>query len=120
MAFVRLLEGGTLEAAFADEVAVGDLLRWGFAVELGQLLIQAVEGVSLGCQHFLSYRFNGLKFCSDEGKLLLHGGSKFFTSGLVIMLPLLPNLKALLPILSCIVQISSAEPPLLLIVHDIS
>ena len=44
LAFVRLLEGGTLEATFADEVAVGDLLRWGFAVELGQLLIQAVEG----------------------------------------------------------------------------
>ena len=44
LAFVRLLEGGTLEATFADEVAVGDLLRWGFTVELGQLLIQAVEG----------------------------------------------------------------------------
>ena len=120
MAFVPLLEVWTLEAAFADEVAVGDLLRWGFTVEFGQLLIQAVEEVGLGCQYFLQYRFNGPKFCSDRSKLLSQGGPKFFTSGLVTLLPLLPNLKALLLIPSCIVQISSAEPPLLLIVHDVS
>jgi hypothetical protein len=34
-------------------MAVRDLLGWGLHVELGQLLIQAVEGGSLGCQHFL-------------------------------------------------------------------
>ena len=77
---------------------------WGFAVEFGQLLIQAVEDVGLGCQHFLQYRFNSPKFCFDGSKLLSQGGPKFFTSGLVTLLPLLPNLKALLPILSCIAR----------------
>jgi len=120
LAFVPLLEVWTLEAAFADEVAVGDLLRRGFAVEFGQLLIQAVEEVGLGCQHFLQYRFNSPEFCSDGSKLLSHGVPKFCPSGLVTLLPLLPNLKALMPIPSCIVQISSAEPPLSLIVHDVS